>query len=219
MVNVRTPRRTNSRRVVRPRIAILPYGVSDSATALKVGLEAEGPFVTKLRILGSTFRGRGSDFVINWGNSSIGEGPFENISGAARVYNHPRAIRNATNKTDAFNLMSEAGVPTVEYTSNHQTAMSWFNEGCLVYARTRLQGHSGAGIVMCHREPETIDGSGNSFEVRGSLVNAPLYTKGLTAQRREFRIHVMGGVVINVQQKKRADGWRDNPAYSNTVRN
>ncbi|MGL5014470.1 MAG: ATP-grasp domain-containing protein [Bacteroidales bacterium] len=203
----------------RPRIAILPYGPSDSVNALKEGLEAAGHMVVKLRKEGSTFRARQHDMVINWGNSTIPQLQVSTIAGAAPVLNAPENIRRSSDKRLSFNAMSEAGVSTVEFTTIREEAQAWVDEGSLVYARTRISGHSGEGIVMVHSDPSSIQGVGNAFEVVATLPRASLYTKGLTEQRREFRIHVMGGVVTGVQQKKRADGWRDNEAYSNVVRN
>ena len=115
--------------------------------------------------------------------------------------------------------MAAANVAQVEHTTDEAEAQRWVDAGDLVYARTRLQGHSGEGIVMCHRDPQTIEGVGGAFQVVEELPRAPLYTKGITAQRREFRLHVMNGVVTYVQQKKRENNYRENPNYSNVVRN
>lgn len=215
----RRPARTGSRTVLAPRIAILPYGGSDGATALKNGIVEAGPVCTKLRVPQSAFRGRAGDLIVNWGNSSITPEHLASVVGQGRIFNHPNNIRQASDKIQTFRHMSTNDVPTVEWTTSHDVAQGWVNEGCLVYTRTRLQGHSGEGIVMVHRDPVTIQGAGEAFSVQRELPRAPLYTKGITAQRREFRVHVMNGVVINVQQKKRADGWRENAAYSNVVRN
>ncbi|MGL5013764.1 MAG: ATP-grasp domain-containing protein [Bacteroidales bacterium] len=215
----RRPARTGSRTSIAPRIAILPYSFSDSATALKNGIVDAGPVCTKLRIPQSAFRGRPGDLVVNWGNSTIEASHLASVVGQGRIFNAPENIRQASDKIRSFRAMQDAEVSTVEWTVDRGVAMDWFNEGCLVYARTRLSGHSGEGIVMVHQDPESIEGVGEAFSVQSVLPQARLYTKGLTEQRREFRIHVMNGVVINVQQKKRADGWRENAAYSNVVRN
>ncbi|MGL5564247.1 MAG: hypothetical protein ACRDC4_00770 [Plesiomonas sp.] len=214
------PRRVNrAARPARNAIAILPYGPSDSVRDLADAISAAGTTATRLRREGSTFRGRQGELVVNWGNSTIVAQTLQTITGAARLLNSPEAIRRASMKTDAFAAMGAAGVNQVEYTTDRGQAQRWVDEGALVYARTRLQGHSGEGIVMCHRDPQTIDGVGGAFQVVEALPQAPLYTKGITAQRREFRIHVMNGVVTYVQQKKRENNYRENPNYSNVVRN
>lgn len=189
------------------RIAIFPYGPSDSVNALKESLVAGGiSRVVKLRREGSTFRGRRGDVVINWGNSNVN---VLDVVGNATILNTPSAIRLASMKTEAFAAFAASGVNTVEWTTDRAVAQGWVDTDALVYARTQLQGHSGEGIVMVHRRPETVDGVGDSFQVQDTLPNARLYTKGIRVQRREFRIHVMQGHVTYVQQKKRAEGWRE----------
>lgn len=212
-------RQARQARVARNAIAILPYGPSDSVRALAEAINATGATATRLRREGSTFRGRQGELIVNWGNSTIADATLNTIRGNATLLNPPAAIRRASLKTDAFRLMAEQGVNTTEFTTDAAVAQRWMDDGNLVYARTRLQGHSGEGIVMAHRRPETIEGVGGAFEVHGNLPRAPLYTKGITAQRREFRIHVMNGTVTYVQQKKRENNWRENANYSNVVRN
>lgn len=210
------PRRN---RAARNAIAILPYGPSDSVRDLAAAITAGGGNAVRLRREGSTFRGRDGELMVNWGNSNIADNTLGTIRGQARLLNTPGAIRNASMKTTAFDLMDAANVAQVEFTTDRAVAQRWKEEGALVYARTRLQGHSGEGIVMCHRDPQTIDGVGGAFQVVEELPQAPLYTKGITVQRREFRIHVVNGVVTYVQQKKRENNYRENPNYSNVVRN
>lgn len=208
----------NATVVSRPRINILPYGPSDSVVALKEAMAAIlNKRVAALKIDGSSvFRGRAADTIINWGNSRFND---TRVFGQARVLNAPEAIRRASMKTDAMAAMSAAGVPIVESTTDRSVAQGWMDSGSLVYARTVLQGHSGEGIVMAHRNPSEVNGVGNAFTVQDTLPQARLYTKGIYQQRREFRIHVMNGTVTYVQQKKRADGAQERPEYSNVVRN
>lgn len=202
----------------RSRISILPYGPSDSVRSLKDAMgEILGQRVAALRIDGSTiYRGRSNDIIVNWGNSRFDDA---RALGTARVLNSPEAIRRASMKTEAMAALQAASVPTVEFTTDQGVAGHWLATGSLVYARTVLQGHSGEGIVMAHRNPSEINGVGNAFTVQDSLPQARLYTKGILVQRREFRIHVVNGTVTYVQQKKRADGAVDRPEYSNVVRN
>lgn len=210
---------------VQKRIAVLPYGPSDSVTALINALRESldgNTTVTKLRTEGSLYRGRRDDVLVNWGNSSIDMGRFARIQGVIEpdfILNPPQSIANASNKKKSFELMQEGGVKLVEFTTNKAEAQAWVDAGVLVYARTKLQGHSGEGIVAVHKQPETVVHAGAAFPVDRLLPNAPLYTKGITVQRREFRIHVFGGEVVYVQQKKRSADFQENPNYSNVVRN
>lgn len=58
-----------------------------------------------------------------------------------------------------------------------------------MFCRTRLQSHSGGGIVIA----ESID----------DLVNAPLYTKYIK-KKKEFRVHVFNQEVIDIQEKRKS---------------
>lgn len=187
------------------RIGILPYGPSDSCVALRDALRAEfsgnrDVNVVLIRSSNSQFRGRASDIVLNYGNRSAGA----EIFGAAHVINPQEALNNAANKRTAFNVMSRAGISTVPFTTERGVATEWANNGDVVYARTTLNGHSGEGIVVCDER---------------NMVDAPLYTKGITGQRREWRVHVFNGSITHVQVKRRRNGYQDDPNYREDVRN
>lgn len=55
--------------------------------------------------------------------------------------------------------------------------------------RTKLNGHSGAGIVLAAREEDVPE-------------NCPLYVRYIK-KKHEYRVHVAFGKVIDVQQKKK----------------
>ncbi|MFW3388298.1 UNVERIFIED_CONTAM: hypothetical protein RF648_20120, partial [Kocuria sp. CPCC 205274] len=82
--------------------------------------------------------------------------------------------------------------------------------GDTVYARATLTGHSGEGITVHQR------GEDGSVPV---LPQNPLYTKAITGQRREWRVHIFKGVITYVQVKRRANGYQDNANYREDVRN
>lgn len=107
---------------------------------------------------------------------------------------------------------------TVEWTNQRSIAQGWVEQGGMVYARTTLQGHSGAGIVIGYGNPAGVGDAGD-VQVTSTLPSAQLYTKAILQERREFRIHVMDGKITYVQQKRRRDGFRENETYSNLVRN
>lgn len=192
------------------RIAILPYGASDSARALRDSIQTHienSNFDATVRLLrseGSVFRVRPTDVIINYGNRRMSAEFF----GRATVVNPIEALNRAANKLQAFNTMAAAGVPTVEYTTQQQVAQGWVAEGSTVYARGVLNGHSGEGI--------TVHNGDNANDTVGQ---APLYTKGITAQRREWRVHIFKGVITYVQKKIRRNGYREDPNYREDVRN
>ncbi|MGL4249279.1 MAG: ATP-grasp domain-containing protein, partial [Aeromonas sp.] len=162
-----------------------------------------------IRPQGSRFRLRPTDWVLNWGSSAALPNNLATVT-EQRLINSPAAVSLSTNKIRCLETLQAAGVPTVEFTTDRQTAQGWFVDGQIVYARTVLQGHSGEGIVVCARD---------TVGAENSLIQAPLYTKGITGPRREFRVHVFGGVITNVQLKRRRNGYQEMANYSETIRN
>ena len=220
-MTVRTTTRTRTNMASRTpasRVAVFPYGPSDSLNdfmpLFRGALEMPAGRTPRIRREGSAFRGRTGDVIVNWGSSAI---PAP-VIGNARVLNHPTAVALASNKRQSFDAFRANDVQTVEHTTDRSEAQRWLADGGIVYARTRLSGHSGEGIVVC-KAPGTALPDLGDVEVSETLVTAQLYTKGETRQRREFRVHVAGGVISHVQQKKRSEGWRENANYSNVVRN
>lgn len=125
-----------------------------------------------------------SRIVVNWGSSES----FESVP-YCRVLNNPDNVRFASNKLYTFQKFNEHQVPCPAWTTDKEVAEEWIAKGHTVFCRTRLQAHSGQGIVIASDLT--------------SLVNAPLYTKYIK-KRREFRVHVFKGKVIDVQEKRRA---------------
>ena len=198
------------------RIGFLSNAISDGmnnvANAIN-GLQIPRLKAVRLARERSLFRGKVDDLVVNWGRGS-GNDYLEARMGVGKVLNKTQNVALATNKLKSFQAMPD--VKTVEWTTDQAEAQAWLDAGLPVYARTKLQGHSGEGIVVCSNE-EMGDVGGVATAV--GLVDAPLYTKGFNNQRREFRIHVMKGIPTYVQQKKRRENYRDNALYSNVVRN
>lgn len=196
------------------RLAIFSHAPSDSVNALKAHLSIEGVDLIKIKRENSRFLGRDGDLIINYGSSAF---PMQRV-GRGRLLNNPEAVGLSSNKLRAFQRFEQAGVKTVEWTADYAQAATWVREGGMVYARTSLQGHSGAGIVIGYGNPAGVGDAGD-VQVVSTLPRAQLYTKAILQERREFRIHVMNGVITYVQQKRRRDGFRENENYSNLVRN
>jgi glutathione synthase/RimK-type ligase-like ATP-grasp enzyme len=131
------------------------------------------PFLKRTRIL------------INWGNSE--PYPYKNC----RVINNPEAVALASNKIRTFNYWSNAGVSCPEWTTSFDQAESWVNDGATVFCRTRVQAHSGDGIVIATNPDE--------------LVSSGLYTKYIK-KKKEFRVHVFNKEIIDIQEKRRSMG-------------
>lgn len=152
---------------------------SDGASLLK---EAMG--IRKIKHERSTFVGGPRKRVINWGSSRLSEEIMK-----CQVINRPEHVASASNKLDFFNKIgAEHANLLPDYTNNFDTAVAWVGDGCMVVARTVLNGHSGAGIVLMESSRP------NEF------VRAPLYTKYIK-KTEEYRIHVVGTEVIDYQRK------------------
>ncbi len=159
---------------------ILPYKMgSVSAKALALGLD------TKLiKKDNSSFVHRDDRLVINWGNSQ----PHPKVN-PERMLNSYAAVALAANKLHFFReFQGHPVVKTPEFTTNAEEAEEYLSLGKTLFARTVLTGHSGQGIVVITPEDELID--------------APLYTLQFPT-KREYRVHVVNGSVIDVTQKKK----------------
>jgi glutathione synthase/RimK-type ligase-like ATP-grasp enzyme len=105
-------------------------------------------------------------------------------------------FREGTDKLTQFRRFHENNVSCPEFTTDTSVARGWAGEGAVV-CRTLLRGSEGRGIVVA--------------EAPDQIVAAPLYTR-YTKKRKEFRVHVFNGEVIDVQEKRKRqdhDGDRD----------
>lgn len=163
---------------------ILPYRAgSQGARALAAALNTRC-----LRLVGSTWRPRRDDTVINWGNADPPD------LAPARVLNG-RGIRDASNKLRFFRRLADQGESAIA-PAFWERMEDIPDDAFPVVCRTVLAGHSGEGIHIAN--------------TRADLVRAPLYTRYVKKQE-EYRVHV--GIerrpdgneffIIDVQQKKR----------------
>jgi hypothetical protein len=121
--------------------------------------------------------------VLNYGATK----PLPNYNG--RYLNHPKAVQAAADKIKTFQLLTEANIPTVPWTTNRDEALEWITKNkAMVVARTLTRASEGRGAVFTDH-PEL-------------LVPAPLYTRYIKKQA-EFRVNVAFGTIINIRQKRR----------------
>jgi glutathione synthase/RimK-type ligase-like ATP-grasp enzyme len=132
--------------------------------------------------------------VINWGNSQ----PKGMVS---NWINSPAKIRISNNKLLAFQKLKEHNVSIPDFTTSTEEAQAWVNNGHLVFARTKLSGHSGDGIVVC--------------DANTPIPNAPLLVK-YVKKAAEYRVHVAFGEVIDEQAKRKRKDF--NGEVSNQIR-
>lgn len=188
---------------------IYPYKMgSRSASLLAEKLREQGARCFKV-YPDRGYRPHQNHLVVNWGSSVTPNwmrqayqirGSIETFH--VSVLNRPSALALASNKLEAFRIL-DTEVPIPEFTTDQDVVREWLADGVNVFARTKLQGHSGQGIV-------------HSFTME-NIPRAPLYVKYMK-KKHEYRVHVFRGRVIDVQQKKkRRDITNDDVDYQ--VRN
>lgn len=106
-----------------------------------------------------------------------------------KYLNHPQSVRNSSDKISTFKLLTEAGIPTVPWTTNKDEALNWIKtDKTMVVARTLTRASSGRGAHFIDKPDQFVD--------------APLYTK-YVKKAAEYRVNVAFGKVINIRQKRR----------------
>lgn len=163
------------------RIRVMPYKMgSASGKALAGALGA-----LRINRDSSKMVPRVNDVIINWGCSSNAI-----ILDPARVINQPQAVARASDKLATYRALAESVTAPyiVRYTTEKRHTLTWLDAGETVVCRTKLNGHSGEGIVLATTPEE--------------LVDAPMYTL-YQKKVREWRVHVVGGRVVLTQRKAR----------------
>lgn len=185
------------------RAVVLPYKiVSRSAKKLAQGLsELLQLRVRRVRHDGF-YRPKRRSLVINYGSAFT---PLW-LQRARAVLNVPSSCASGGNKLVAFRRFREAGLAIPEFTANYEEAMAWWNSGDTVVCRTLLNAHSGRGIVLASRESNR------------PLVRAPLYVK-YKKKRKEYRVHVFKGQIIDVCEKRRFRRERRPETFDGYIRN
>jgi len=161
------------------RVVIVPYKMgSASAKFLKEALIKAG--IPCIRTVREGFKPKRNDYLIYYGGSQVHRGKFKDVMNLTRSL--------AMNKLSTFQRLFEHNISTVPWVTKPEDIPPDWQQ---IVARTTLTGHSGQGI--------TIHNHGEDVPV------VPLYTK-YVKKTYECRIHVMNGVVIDGQiKKKRTD--------------
>lgn len=128
----------------------------------------------------SRYKGRPRRVVINWGASELPDEVHRST-----VINPPLRLKFMTDKLKFFRLVhKKARVP--DWTDDKTVAEGWLRDGHDVVCRAVLNGHSGVGITL--------------VKPGKKLPDVPLYTK-YVPKMSEFRIHIVGDAVVDVQRK------------------
>lgn len=124
-----------------------------------------------------------SDYVLNWGISEYPEWGDD-----VNFINNPYKVSNASDKRATLKTLDEFNIPIIRYTSSLDEVYNWLETGKIVLARTLTRSSKGKGIKIISDESE--------------IITAPLYTR-YYGKTHEFRVHVVGGQVIDYIQKKK----------------
>lgn len=169
----------------------MPYRLgSRSATALALRFtDLFGSRVFQVSRESQTYKPKAKRIVLNWGCSSL---PIWHTANT-RMINNVNATSIAGNKLLTFRRFTEVSpdLPIPEYTNDKKIARDWATD---VVSRAILTGHSGRGITIC---PAGSD-----------LPEVPLYVK-YVKKAKEFRVHVIFGQVVDVQQKKKRESFEN----------
>lgn len=165
---------------------------SNGLTNLKIALQAAGVDCKRIKINSTTYTPRADHIIINWGNSKVPQ--FWDNTRAGIQVNSTLGVATAANKLRAFEVLACSGISIPECYDRKQDALQEILDGAKIFCRTKLTGHSGAGIVIA-RTPE-------------ELVDAPLYTEAID-NGGEWRVHIFRNLhtnelqVIDIVKKRR----------------
>lgn len=173
--------------------------VSEGAHELSAALKAAGIDSKVLRTDGSLWRPRAGDTVINWGSSRIKD------FAPARVFSSFASVATSVNKVRTFEAIELATIPTMDnsnplfYIPKWATSVDEFRRKCPEVStsagfimRTTATGHSGIGTYFV----QNLD---DEDQLDADIV---LVQKYIT-KAHEYRVHVVAGEVIDVQEKRR----------------
>jgi RimK-like ATP-grasp domain len=165
-----------------PRIILYPFSMaSETCSALANSLGA-------LRVFQEgRFWPRADDLIINWGHAESPTSWFFPPNGL----NAPSRVATAVDKLAALTAFKAADVQCPPFTSDREEAKRWIERGGTVFCRIYTRASGGRGIFVSNAD--------------SGLVPAPLYVRCLY-KRREYRVHVFRGEIIDVEEKRRMRG-------------
>ena len=135
------------------------------------------------------FKPRETDVMVNWGNSNLAD--WDEFLYSVPL-NDCQYVQTAVNKLKTFQaLQGKCNIP--EWTTDPILAQQWADEGYEVLLRNKLTGFGGKGIELFTQEMN------DHFKLNNKC---PLFVK-YKKKKKEFRVHVFNGEVIDVTQKKK----------------
>lgn len=167
---------------MRPKFWFYPYSKASKSVWALVDVMPNSRIIKRQ---GSTYAYKRGDIIVNWGNYGLPAfgGPVLNSSAAVEI---------ATSKMRTFDVLQAANVHIPEYTRDRATAQAWCRRH-RVLGRDADRGSEGAGITV--------------YEAGSEVGQHRFYVKYIP-KAREFRVHVFGGQVIDVQEKLKKSGGK-----------
>lgn len=142
--------------------------------------------IPQIRRTDSQYVPRPGDVLVNWGQT------HERYTNDVTWINHPSAVQRATDKQATFYILEQAGVPTVPTMASRIHALDWLHTDGRVMHRSLNSASQGRGITILTTTDEVHSREGGYFcRIFGDEDN------------REFRIHVVAGVIIDRAQKRK----------------
>lgn len=165
---------------------------SNGCLALRNALRNAGVDAKRIKVDSTNYQPKADHLVLNWGNSRVPQ--FWENTRAGIQTNSVLGVATAANKLRAFEVLAPANIKIPTYYTRKQDALQEILADAKIFCRTKLTGHSGAGIVIARTPDE--------------LVDAPLYTKAID-NGGEWRVHVFRNLhnnelqVIDIVKKRR----------------
>lgn len=143
--------------------------------------------------------------VLNWGSTVHPKWLEDSRFSLKPIFvNHGDTVKKAIDKLAFFQHLSRIdGIPLLKWTEDRSVALSWVEKGRPAVCRTKLGASSGEGIVLARAAEQVVE--------------AKLYTRHYP-KTHEFRVHVFGGNVIDLTQKKLKGGPDARPVSDSFVR-
>lgn len=184
-------------------VNILPYSTKKSASAralaTELGVKLVIPDETR-----SKYKAHANKRIINWGNS---QGPKHVVG--SDIINRFECVALATNKLRFFETIrpenrDETFPRAPDWTTNKNTVIEWLEAGFTAFARTKLNAHSGEGIVDV-----------TSIEDLEKVANGTLFVKYIP-KKQEWRIHLFRnseGEYVEFLSQRKARKTPENQNY------
>lgn len=120
-----------------------------------------------------------ASLVVNWGGSRSPDWARQRVT----YLNHPEQVRRKTTKVGQIRRFAEAGIPTLDVTSDFGTASEWVSGGSRVL--TRLDGQFGGRGINVVEAGDTAA----LLALRDSVEGVDFYSKYFP-KTHEYRVHV-----------------------------